>query len=119
MYPCLLRTPKCPLLRPELNLFTGPITLSQVLSSYLHLLRTPKCPLLRPELYLFAGPITQSQVLSLLPYADSTTLIRTNGSYIWQAFEHSVADYDPTETEGPGPFLQVSGKYIILKVLDT
>ena len=48
--------------------------------------------------------------MSLLPYADNTNFVRTNGSYIWQAFEHSVANYDPEKTEGPGPFLQVSGK---------
>ena len=47
--------------------------------------------------------------MTVLPYADTTNLIRTNGSYIWQAFEHSVANYETETNEGPGPFLQVSG----------
>ena len=47
--------------------------------------------------------------MSMLPYVDDTNLIRTNGSYIWQLFEHSVANYETETNEGPGPFLQVSG----------
>ena len=47
------------------------------------------------------------QVLTIQPFGNVIDIIKIKGQYIWDAFEHSVANYDPHDR--PGAFLQVSG----------
>ena len=56
----------------------------------------------------FTGPISMGQVLTIQPFKNVIDIIRIKGQYIWDAFEHSVANYDPHDR--PGAFFQVSGK---------
>ena len=48
------------------------------------------------------------QILTVQPFGDIIDLIKIKGQHIWEAFEHSVANYDPDDR--PGAFLQVSGE---------
>ena len=56
----------------------------------------------------FEGLISMGQVLTVQPFGNIIDVIKIKGQYIWEAFEHSVAKYDPDEP--PGAFLQVSGE---------
>ena len=50
------------------------------------------------------------QVLTVQPFGNVIDIIKIKGKYIWEAFEHSVAKYDPHDR--PGAFLQMSGKLV-------
>ena len=47
------------------------------------------------------------QVLTVQPFGNVVDMVKLNGSILRQAFEHSVAKYDPRDR--PGAFFQMSG----------
>ena len=63
------------------------------------------------NLSFLVGNISVGDILTVLPFQDIVDMIKIRGKYLRQAFENSVARYDPVER--PGAFLQVSGKYSV------
>jgi len=63
------------------------------------------------HLSFLVGNISVGDILTVLPFQDIVDMIKIRGKYLRQAFENSVARYDPVER--PGAFLQVSGKYSV------
>ncbi|XP_052809054.1 snake venom 5'-nucleotidase-like [Mya arenaria] len=57
------------------------------------------------------GNISMGQVLTILPFGNQVDLIRLRGLHLRQAFEHSVAKYDPQDR--PGAFFQMSGAHVV------
>ena len=55
-----------------------------------------------------SGQISRGQVLTVQPFGNTIDMILIKGIYLRQAFERSVARYDPVDL--PGAFLQMSGK---------
>jgi len=47
-------------------------------------------------------------VLTILPFGNVIDMVKLRGLHVRQAFENSVAKYDPVDK--PGAFLQASGE---------
>ncbi|XP_064489234.1 protein 5NUC-like [Ornithodoros turicata] len=51
--------------------------------------------------------VIRDDLLSVMPFGNSLVVVTLTGAHLWDLFEHSVANYSPTEARGE--FLQVSG----------
>ncbi|XP_045195357.2 snake venom 5'-nucleotidase-like [Mercenaria mercenaria] len=57
------------------------------------------------------GDISMGQVLTVQPFGNVIDMIQLRGVHLRQAFEHSVAKYDPHDR--PGAFFQMSGAHVV------
>uniref|UniRef100_A0A915JCJ9 5'-nucleotidase n=1 Tax=Romanomermis culicivorax TaxID=13658 RepID=A0A915JCJ9_ROMCU len=57
--------------------------------------------------------VTMADMYNTLPYANTVELVRLKGSYILEAFEHSVKDIEKSMDDPHGKFLQVAGIRVI------
>ena len=54
------------------------------------------------------GNVSLGDVLTILPFGNVIDMVKLRGLHVRQAFENSVAKYDPVDK--PGAFLQASGE---------
>jgi 2',3'-cyclic-nucleotide 2'-phosphodiesterase (5'-nucleotidase family) len=60
---------------------------------------------------LFTGSITYGNILSVAPFPNTVDVVKINGETLKKMLEYSVQDYNASNDDPLGGFLQVSGRF--------